>query len=140
MDARVIWNGRMSFSGTADSGFTVPLGTDASVGGDDDGFRPMEMLLVGLAGCTAMDTISILAKKKQDVHAFEVKVHSDRAGEHPKVFTHITLEYIVSGKQIDPAAVERAVELSATRYCPAQAMLSKAVEIATKITIQQLSD
>ena len=128
----------MSFEGTADSGFKVTLGTIPEVGGDNDGFRPMELLAIGLAGCTAMDVISILNKKKQDVHDFEVRVHADRAEEHPRVFTHLTIEYIVSGKDLDRAAVERAVELSETKYCSAQAMFNKIVPIDRVITLHEL--
>ena len=138
MDAQVVWKGNMSFDGSAESGFTMPLGANSEVGGDNDGFRPMELLLVGLAGCTAMDVISILKKKRQEVTGFDVKVHADRAADHPKVFTDITLEYIVSGQNIDPVAVERAVELSETRYCSAQAMLGKTAKIDHKITIQEV--
>jgi len=82
-----------------------------------------------------MDVISILKKKKQDVTAFDVRTHADRAPEHPKVFTHIVIEYIVSGHGIERAAVERAVELSSTKYCPAHAILGQVVPIETKITI-----
>jgi len=128
----------MSFEGTADSGFKVTLGTIPEVGGDNDGFRPMELLAIGLAGCTAMNVISILNKKKQDVHDFEVRVHADRAEEHPKVFTHLTIEYVVSGKNVDRAAVERAVELSETKYCSAQAMFNKIVPIDRVITLHEL--
>jgi putative redox protein len=138
MDAKVVWKKRMSFEGTSDSGFTVPLGTVPAVGGDDDGFRPLELLAIGLAGCTAMDVISILRKKKQDVHDFEVLVHADRAEEHPKVFTHITIEYLVTGKDINRAAVERAVELSESRYCPAQAMFKQITPMDLKITIKEI--
>jgi putative redox protein len=95
----------------------------------------MELLLTGLIGCTAMDVISILQKKKQQVTDFEVKAHAEKATAHPKVFTHILIEYIVSGHQLDPAAVDRSIELSVTRYCPANAMLSQAVEIETRATI-----
>jgi len=138
MDAKVTWKGRLSFSGTADTGFTLPLGAEPQVGGDNDGFRPMELFLVGLAGCTAMDVMSILQKMRQDVTEFEVMVHGDRATEHPKVFTNIIIEYVVKGRNLDPAAVERAVKLSEERYCPGQAMLGKAVPISHKITIHQL--
>jgi len=138
MDAKVIWKEKMSFEGTADSGFKVTLGTIPEVGGDNDGFRPMELLAIGLAGCTAMNVISILNKKKQDVHDFEVRVHADRAEEHPKVFTHLTIEYVVSGKNVDQAAVERAVELSETKYCSAQAMFNKIVPIDRVITLHEL--
>ncbi len=129
MDAKVIWQQGLTFTGTADSGFSVPLGADPGVGGADDGFRPLELMAVSLAGCTAMDVISILKKKRQDVTAFEVRVHAERAQEHPRVFTQIKVEYLVTGRHVDPAAVERAMELSKTTYCPAQAMLAKVAEI-----------
>lgn len=135
MDANVIWKGGMSFNGKADSGFIVPLGTDVAFGGNNDGFKPLELLAVGLAGCTAMDVISILQKKQQKVTGFEVKVHVERVTEHPRVFQKATIEYVVTGQQIDRNAVERAVDLSETKYCPAQAMLSKAFPIDHQITI-----
>lgn len=125
MEAKVTWKQRLTFSGTADSGFEVPLGAEAGVGGDEDGFRPMELIATGLAGCTAMDVISILQKKRQEVTAFEVQVHAERAQEHPKVFTRAVIDYHVTGRGVDEAAVLRAIELSATRYCPAQAMFVK---------------
>lgn len=136
MDAKVIWKNRMSFDGSSDSGFTVPLGTTPEVGGDDDGFRPLELLAVGLAGCTAMDVVSILSKKRQELTNFEVRVHADRQNEHPKVFTHLTIEYVLSGNDLSREAVERAVQLSAEKYCPAQAMFAKIVPIDLMITIQ----
>ncbi len=129
MDAKVTWKQGMSFTGSAETGFTVPLGAEPEVGGEDDGFRPLQLMGVSLAGCTAMDVISILRKKQQDVTAFEVQVHADRAVEHPKVFTHVNLVYVVSGHNVDEKAVVRSIELSATKYCPAQAMLSKVVPI-----------
>ena len=135
MDAKVTWKRRLSFNGVADTGFAVPLGAEPLVGGDNDGFRPVELFLIGLAGCTGMDVISILQKKRQEVTAFDVKVHAERAVDHPRVFTHIQIEYVVGGKNLDREMVERAVELSETKYCPAQAMLIKAVPIEHKITI-----
>jgi putative redox protein len=127
MDAKVTWHQGLSFTGTADTGFEVPLGADPAMGGANDGFLPLELMAVSLAGCTAMDVVSILAKKKQDVTAFEVKVHADRAEEYPKVFTQAVITYLVTGHGVDEAAVRRAIELSATKYCPAQAMLGKVV-------------
>ncbi len=136
MEARATWKQDMAFEGWAGgSGYKLPLDTTPDVGGHDEGFRPIELLLIGLAGCTGMDVISILKKKRQDVTGFEVRAHAERTSEHPRVFTHILLEFIVSGHGVERAAVERAVELSATRYCPAQAMLGKVVPIETKITI-----
>jgi putative redox protein len=135
LDAKVTWKGRMSFTGSADTGFNVPLGAEASTGGDEDGFRPIELLLTGLAGCTAMDVISILQKKRQDVTAFTVQAHAERAEEHPKVITSAVLEYQVSGHAVDEAALLRAIELSATRYCPAQAMFKMVFPMTLKYTI-----
>jgi putative redox protein len=137
MSAKVTWHERMTFTGTADTGFEVPLGSDPSVGGDNNGFRPLELMSVSLAGCTAMDVISILQKKRQEVTRFEVNVNADRAGEHPKVFTAATIEYHVSGRNVDEKAVVRAIELSATRYCPAQAMLAKAFPIELKYYVYE---
>jgi len=125
MEAKVNWQGRMSFNGVADSGFTLKLGTDPSVGGDNDGARPMEMIAIGWAGCTAMDVISILTKKRQDVTDFEVKVNLARAQDHPKVFSGAAFDYVVTGHKVDANAVVRAIELSLTVYCPANAMLGR---------------
>ena len=127
MDAKVTWKDGLSFTGSAETGFNVPLGAEPEVGGADDGFRPLELMGVSLAGCTAMDVISILKKKQQAVTGFEVKVHADRATEHPKVFTHVVVTYQVTGSNVDEVAVIRAIDLSAKKYCPAQAMLSKVV-------------
>jgi len=129
MDAKVIWDHGLTFTGTADSGFKVPLGTSPSVGGDDDGFRPMELLATGLAGCTAMDVISILLKKRQDITAFEVRVHTEQASDFPKVFTSARIEFLVTGRNVDEEAVRRSMELSAVRYCPAQAMFGNIMPI-----------
>ena len=129
MNASVKWHQRMTFTGKADSGFSVPLGGHPKFGGDNDGFRPMELIATGLAGCTAMDTISILHKKRQEVTDFEVRIHAERAEEHPRVFTYIKIDYEITGKSIDEDAVKRAIQLSADRYCPAQAMLGQCVPI-----------
>jgi putative redox protein len=135
MEAKVIWKQRLSFDGMAESGYIVPLSGRKENGGDEDGFRPMEMLAIGLAACTAMDVISILQKKRQEVSGFEVLLHGQRATEHPKKFTHIQLEYVVSGSNIDPAAVERSVQLSEEKYCSAIATLKDCVPIEHKIRI-----
>jgi putative redox protein len=135
MDAKVTWKGKMSFDGTANSGFVLPLDTRVEDGGDSSGFSPMELVLVGLAGCTGMDVIDILRKKHQEVTSFEVRVHGDRASDHPRVFNRITVEYLVTGRNLDPTAVDRSVELSVTKYCSVQAMLAKTAQIEHKITI-----
>jgi len=135
MDAKVVWHQGLSFTGTAGTGFQVPLGADPDVGGADDGFRPLELMAVSLAGCTGMDVASILRKKQQDLTAFEVRVHADQAPEHPMVFTRATIHYHVTGRAVDEAAVRRAIELSALKYCPAQAMLGKLLPIELKYSI-----
>jgi putative redox protein len=138
MDASVVWKKGMSFTGTGfTSNFSLPLGASPKVGGDNDGFRPLELVLVGLAGCTAMDVISILEKKRQQVTAFEVKAHGDQADEHPRSLTRFEIDYIVTGKGIDREAVERAVELSQTKYCSVAATVRKAGPLETRITIHE---
>jgi putative redox protein len=127
----------MSFTALADSGFPVSLDAEEAVGGANSAARPMELIAMGLAGCTAMDVISILQKKRQAVTAFEVRVEAQRAQEHPKVFTEAVIRYIVTGKDIDEAAVTRAIELSATKYCPAQAMLEKVFPIELRYEIYE---
>ena len=135
MKAKVNWHGKLSFTGSADSGFEIPLGANPKVGGDNDGFRPLELMAVSLAGCTAMDVISILQKKRQEITDFRVEVDAEQAGEHPNVFTGALIEYHVFGKDIDEKAVLRAMDLSATRYCPAQSMLAKVFPMTLKYYI-----
>ncbi len=137
MLASVKWNSRMSFTGIADSGFPISLDTDESVGGDNRAARPLELLALGLAGCTAMDVISILQKKRQEVTSFEVKVDAARANEHPKVFTSAVIRYVITGRNIDEAALTRAIELSAVKYCPAQAMLASAFPMELRYEIYE---
>ena len=139
MNAKVTWSGRLTFTGTAGSGFTIPLGADPSVGGDNDGFRPLELFAIGLAGCTAMDVISILLKKRQDVTDFEVYVQTEQATDYPRVFTDVQIEYIVTGHDVDEKAIKRAIELSETKYCPAQGMLAKVVPITSTYQIREAS-
>lgn len=134
--ANVVWQGDMKFEGIAlTSGYTLPLDAAVEHGGQGGGFRPLELMLVSLAGCTAMDVLSVLRKKRQTVTAFEVRVTSQRADEHPKVYTDIEIEYVVTGRNVDPAAVARAIELSETKYCPAQAMLRPTVNIRSTYRI-----
>ena len=129
MQAKVTWQENMAFTGTADSGFNVQLDANKKVGGEGRGFIPMELMAISLAGCTAMDVMSILRKKRQVVTNFEVRVNAPRAGEHPKVFTSAAIDYLVTGHNVDEKAVVRAIQLSAENYCPAQAMLDKVMPI-----------
>jgi len=135
MEAKVTWKENMAFTGTADSGFNIHLDAKEEIGGEGKGFIPMELMAVSLAGCTAMDVISILRKKRQDVTDFEVRVDADRAETHPKVFTHATVEYLVTGHGVDEKAVLRAIELTAGSYCPVQAMLGQVFPIDLRYKI-----
>jgi putative redox protein len=119
----------MRFEAVAGSGHRVTLDAQVTDGGQDTGFRPMEMLLVGLAGCTGMDVISILRKKRQLVTDYEVRVEGLRAENHPMVFTDITIEHVLTGYDLHPEAVARAIRLSEERYCGVGAMLGKTARL-----------
>jgi putative redox protein len=97
--------------------------------GPQAGPTPMELVALSLAGCTAMDVISVLEKKRQAVTAFEVRVHAERSRDYPKVFLRAEILYVVTGHSLDEQALLRAIELSATKYCPVEAMLAKAFPI-----------
>ena len=127
MKATVNWQNNMVFIGTSASGFPVQMDADSSFGGTESGIRPMEMIALGLAGCTAMDVISILRKKRQDVTQFDVRVDAPRSTDYPKVFTRAVITYVVTGRSVDEDAVLRSIELAATKYCSAQIMLESAV-------------
>ncbi|WIG60558.1 MAG: OsmC/Ohr family protein [Ktedonobacterales bacterium] len=131
MSASAVYAGGMRFDVTGSSGFSLVQDTSVADGGANSGFRPIELLLVALAGCTGMDVISILKKKRQDVRAYEVKVHGVRAPEHPMVFVDITVEHVLTGHNIDPAAVARAIELSDTKYCGVGNTLDKTAKITS---------
>jgi putative redox protein len=136
-EATIVWREAMQFEGTATSGYTLPLDAGASVGGQEAGFRPMELILMGLAGCTGMDVLSILRKKRQDVTGFEVHVRGQQAEDHPRVYTSITVEYVVRGRGIAPGAVARAITLSEYKYCPVHAMLRESVPIECSFRIEE---
>lgn len=129
MVAKVTWKGGMEFNGEAISGFSLDISASADVGGAEKGLRPMELMALGLAGCTAMDVISILRKKRQDVTEFEVRVQPEFANQHPYVWTKVHIEFLITGRDIDPKAVERAIYLSSSKYCPAQNILDESIEI-----------
>lgn len=137
MKAIVNWKQNLTFIGSADSGYSLQMDAEAALGGDNSGVRPMELLALGLAGCTAMDVISILRKKRQDVTQFDVRVDARRSKEHPKVFTQMVITYIVTGKSVDEIAVLRCIELAAMKYCPAQFMFAQVVPIDLQYEIYE---
>jgi putative redox protein len=130
MKCRIKWLDHMTFVGESGSGHAMVMDGAPEHGGRDMGVRPMEMLLLGLGGCTAFDVMSILKKSRQTVIDCEVNIDSDRAEEVPKVFTRIHVHFTVSGKNLDPTKVEKAVNLSADKYCSASLMLGKTAKIS----------
>ena len=135
-DARVIWQSGLAFEGTAGSGFSVRLDTTPAEGGGS-GFSPMELTLLSHAACMSMDIVSILKKKRQDVTGIEVHTLGERTDDYPRVFTGITLEFVVRGRGVDPQAVARSIELSETKYCSVGGMLKKSVNIKTTYRVEE---
>jgi putative redox protein len=140
MTAQATLETGMRFNAESGSGHHVTLDAAEHGGGQDAGFRPMELLLVGLAGCTGMDVISILRKKRQEVTGYEVHVTGVRAEDHPMVFVEITVEHVVTGHRIQPGAVARAIELSEERYCGAGAMLGKVARLTHTYRIVEAAE
>jgi putative redox protein len=136
MDCKVHWTGEgMSFLGESGSGHLVPMDGSPDGGGRNLAARPMEMVLIGAAGCTAYDVVLILKRGRHDIRGCRVEVHAERATTDPKVFTEIQLRYRIEGR-VDAAAVERAVTLSHEKYCSATAMLAKTATIRHEIVIE----
>ena len=129
MKARVQWLDGRAFVGESGSGHAVVMDGAPESGGRNVGVRPMEMLLLGLGGCTAFDIVMILERMREKVTGLDIALEAERAGEDPKVFTHVKLIYKVTGRNLKPANVERAVNLSAEKYCSATAMFEKTAKI-----------
>ena len=138
MKCRIKWLDHMSFVGESDSGHSVVMDGAPEAGGRNLGIRPMEMLLLGLGGCTAFDVVSILHKSRQKMVDCEVEIEAERAEEIPKIFTRIHIHFIVSGKGLDENKVAKAVELSADKYCSASRMLEKVAEITHNFEVINL--
>lgn len=133
MEVTVKQNGVMAFAATTGSGHTIQMDSSADFGGEDSGARPMELLLAGLGGCTSIDVVHILRKLRQPIGQCEVSVSAERAEAEPKVFTQIHVHFRLSAEPgsagLDAKKVERAVQLSAEKYCSASIMLAKTAEI-----------
>ena len=126
---RVKWLDHMSFVGESASGHSVVMDGAPEAGGRNLGIRPMEMLLLGLGGCTSFDVVSMLRKGRQEVTGCEVDIDAERATEHPRIFTRIHLHFMVTGHSLSEKQVARAISLSAEKYCSAGAMLGKSAAI-----------
>jgi putative redox protein len=138
MKGVVKWVGDAMFVAESASGHSVVIDGPPEGGGRNLGVRPMEMVLLGMGGCTAYDVVHILKKARQDVRGCRVELDADRAETPPQVFTKIHVHFIVSGKDLSPAQVERAVQLSAEKYCSASIMLGKMATITHDFVIENV--
>ena len=125
MNISVNWVDGLLMVGKSDSGHTITMDGPPESGGENLGVRPMEMLLLGVAGCTMIDVVTTLKKMRQDLSHLETKINAERATDHPKVFTDIHIQFVVKGKDLDPKKVDKAITLSAEKYCSASIMLGK---------------
>ena len=130
MNISVNWIDGMLMVGKSHSGHSITMDGPPEIGGNNLGVRPMEMLLLGVAGCTMIDVVTTLKKMRQDLTNCETKLSAERADEHPKVFTDIHIQFIVKGQDLDPKKVEKAIILSAEKYCSASIMLGKTASIS----------
>jgi putative redox protein len=119
------WKDGMEFEGKTPSNHKIVLDASEDVGGKNKGPRPMELFIVGLMGCTAMDVVSILNKMRKKIELFKIEVDAEKATEHPKVWTNIKIKYILKGENLDDKSVQTAIELSQAKYCSAAATLRR---------------
>jgi putative redox protein len=129
MNISVNWVDGLLMVGKSDSGHTITMDGPPESGGENLGVRPMEMLLLGVAGCTMIDVVTTLKKMRQDLSHLETKINAERATDHPKVFTDIHIQFVVKGKDLDPKKVDKAITLSAEKYCSASIMLGETATI-----------
>ena len=137
MDCKVSWHEGMSFIAETGSGHLVAMDGAPEAGGRNLAPRPMEMLLVGAGGCASFDVVLILQRGRQDITGCEVKIQADRADTDPKVFTTINMHFIVTGRALKNDAVERAIKLSAEKYCSASVMLGKTATITHSFEVRE---
>lgn len=139
MKARIKWIENVCFMGESETGHAIVLDGAPDIGGRNLGMRPMEMLLIGMGGCTSFDVVTILKKARQPIADCVAEIEAERADSVPKVFTRIHVHFVVSGRGLNPVQVERAVKLSAEKYCSASIMLGKAAEISHDFEIVEVS-
>lgn len=137
--ARIAWVENALFVGESGSGHTVTMDGAPDMGGRNLGARPMEMVLIGMGGCTAIDVVSMLKKQRQDIREIVVELAAERADDHPRVFTDVKVIYRVRGKGLNRALVERAVTLSDEKYCSATAMVRKSASVTHEIVLEEVA-
>lgn len=138
MKATVRWAGEASFEGKSETGHTVVMDGSPEFGGQNRGARPMELLLLGMGGCTAFDVVLILRRGRQDITDCVAHIEAERATVDPKVFTKIHVHFVVSGRKLDPKRVENALKLSAEKYCSASIMLAKSAAMTHDFEIVEV--
>ena len=136
--AKISWVDGALFVAEAGSGHTITMDGSSDVGGRNLASRPMEVVLMGMGGCTAIDVVSMLRKQRQDIEAIEVSLEAERAEDHPKVFTRVKLVYTVGGRKLNRGLIERAVSLSDEKYCSATAMVRKSAEISHEVVLVEV--
>ncbi len=135
MKVAVEWNGEVAFTGATETGHKVAMDGPPEHGGRNLGPRPTELVLMGLGGCTSFDVVHVLRKGRADVRSCTTRIEADRAEEDPKVFTRIHVHFVISGRDLKEAAVERAIRLSADKYCSVSIMLAKTADISHSFEI-----
>ncbi|WP_456152411.1 OsmC family protein [Oceanibaculum nanhaiense] len=138
MKTRVKWIDGMAFMGESGTGHALVMDGAPEYGGKNLGPRPMEMLLLGLGGCTAFDVVMILQKGRQPIEDCQVEIEAERAEDHPKVFTKVHMRYLVKGRGLSADAVNRAVELSVEKYCSATHIINKTAAMTHEVVIEEL--
>jgi putative redox protein len=136
-EATVRWAGKMTFIGKAGTNHLVPMDTSPEFDGDSSATKPLELLLIALGGCTGMDIVPLFKKMRQDVTAVELNITAERSEEHPRVYTRIDLEYVVTGKALEEEKVKRAIELSQEKYCSVSAILKKSCPVNYAVRLVQ---
>ncbi len=135
MKVAVEWDGEVAFTGATESGHQIAMDGPSEHGGRNRGPRPTELVLVGLGGCTSFDVVHVLRKGRADVRGCTARIEAERAEEDPKVFTRIHVHFVVSGRDLKEATVERAIRLSADKYCSVSIMLAKTADISHSFEI-----
>jgi putative redox protein len=138
MKTTIRWTGEAGFVGETESGHQITMDGPPDLGGRNQGPRPMELVLTGMGGCTAFDVVLILRRSRQDIRDCVAEISAERASEDPKVFTRIHVHFVVTGSDLDPSRVERAISLSAEKYCSASIMLGKTAEITHDFEIVEV--
>lgn len=134
LTVEVVWKGEMQFEGRGNAGPAVPLDVAPPLG-DDAGTKPMELVLVALAGCAGQTIVSLLQKMRQNIRTFSIRARGVKRPDHPRVFTEIRLDIEAAGPGLDRSAVEKAVQMTEEKYCPVFAMLKKSVDVRTTVAV-----